>query len=75
MTRDEVVAKARDLTVPVLGRDTSTRLVETILDIEKVTEIRSLRRLLQRGWTFIGALFEHDLRVCREGKPVRPVGP
>ena len=49
MTRDEVVAKARDLTVPVLGRDTSTRLVETILDIEKVTEIRSLRRLLQRG--------------------------
>jgi 2-methylcitrate dehydratase PrpD len=49
MTRNEVVAKARDLTVPVLGRDTSTRLIETILDIEKVTEIRGLRRLLQRG--------------------------
>ena len=49
MTRDEVIAKARDLTAPVLGRDTSTRLIETVFDIEKVTEVRSLRRLLQRG--------------------------
>ena len=49
MTRDEVIAKARDLTAPVLGRDTSTRLIETILDVEAVTEIRNLRRLLQRG--------------------------
>jgi 2-methylcitrate dehydratase PrpD len=49
MTRNEVIAKARDLTAPVLGRDTSTRLIETIFDIEKVAEIRSLRRLLQRG--------------------------
>jgi len=49
MTRDEVIAKARDLTAPVLGRDTSTRLIETILELEKVTEIRNLRRLLQRG--------------------------
>jgi len=49
MTRDEVIAKARDLTAPVLGRDTSTRLIETILDVEAVTEIRNLRRPLQRG--------------------------
>jgi 2-methylcitrate dehydratase PrpD len=49
MTRDEVIAKARDLTAPVLGRDTSTRLIETILDVEKVAEVRNLRRLLQRG--------------------------
>ena len=49
MTRDEVIAKARDLTAPVLGRDTSTRLIETILELEKVTEVRNLRRLLQRG--------------------------
>ena len=49
MTRDEVIAKARDLTAPVLGRDTSVRLIDTILEIEKVTEIRGLRRLLQRG--------------------------
>ena len=49
MTRDEVIAKACDLTAPVLGRDTSTRLIETILELEKVTEVRNLRRLLQRG--------------------------
>jgi len=49
MARAEVIEKARDLTVPVLGRDTSTRLIETVLDIENVTEIRSLRRLVQRG--------------------------
>ena len=49
MTRNEVIAKASDLTAPVLGRDTSARLIETIFEIEKVTEIRSLRRLLQRG--------------------------
>ncbi len=49
MTRNEVIAKARDLTAPVLGRDTSARLIETIFEIEKVTEVRGLRRLLQRG--------------------------
>jgi 2-methylcitrate dehydratase PrpD len=49
MTRNEVIEKARDLMVPVLGRDTSMRLIETIFDIEKVTEVRGLRRLLQRG--------------------------
>jgi 2-methylcitrate dehydratase PrpD len=49
MMRNEVIAKASDLTKPVLGRDTSARLIENILEIEKVTEIRSLRRLLQRG--------------------------
>jgi 2-methylcitrate dehydratase PrpD len=49
MTRSEVTAKASDLTTPVLGRDTSARLIETIFEIEKVTEIRSLRRLLQHG--------------------------
>jgi 2-methylcitrate dehydratase PrpD len=49
MARAEVIEKARDLTAPVLGRDTSTRLIETVLDIENVTEIRSLRRLVQRG--------------------------
>ena len=49
MTRNEVIEKARDLTEPVLGRETSARLVETVFELEKVTEIRSLRRLLQRG--------------------------
>jgi 2-methylcitrate dehydratase PrpD len=49
MARAEVIEKARDLTVPVLGRDTSARLIETVFDIENVTEIRSLRRLVQHG--------------------------
>jgi hypothetical protein len=49
MTRNEVIDKARDLMTPVLGRDNTTRLTDTIFDIEKVTEVRALRRMLQRG--------------------------
>jgi 2-methylcitrate dehydratase PrpD len=49
MGRAEVIEKARDLIAPVLGRDASLRLIDTILTIERVTEIRALRRLLQRG--------------------------
>jgi hypothetical protein len=49
MTRAEVIDKARDLTAPVLGRDKSDKLIETIFGIESVTDIRSLRPLLQRG--------------------------
>jgi 2-methylcitrate dehydratase PrpD len=49
MTRTEVIDKASDLVEPVLGRDTSKRLIETVLGIETVTDIRSLRRLLQPG--------------------------
>jgi 2-methylcitrate dehydratase PrpD len=49
MARNEVIDKARDLTTPVLGRDASARLIETVSAIESVTDIRNLRRLLQRG--------------------------
>jgi 2-methylcitrate dehydratase PrpD len=49
MTRPEVVAKAGDLITPVLGGDASKRLIDTVLAIEGVADIRSLRRLLQRG--------------------------
>jgi 2-methylcitrate dehydratase PrpD len=49
MTRNEVIDKARDLMTPVLGRDTTSRLTDTIFDIEKLKEVRGLRRLLQRG--------------------------
>jgi 2-methylcitrate dehydratase PrpD len=49
MERSEVIEKARDLTMPVLGREPATRLIDTIFDIEKVTEVRSLLRLLRRG--------------------------
>jgi 2-methylcitrate dehydratase PrpD len=48
MSRSEVIEKARDLVTPVLGRETFARLAETVFDIERVTDIRSLRRLLQR---------------------------
>jgi 2-methylcitrate dehydratase PrpD len=49
MTRPEVIDKARDLTAPVLGRQKSDRLIETVFAIETVTDIRSLRPLLQRS--------------------------
>jgi len=49
MTRAEVIDKAHDLTAPVLGREKSERLIETVFAIEGVAGIRSLRPLLQRG--------------------------
>ncbi len=49
MGRNEVIDKVRDLTAPVLGRDASTKLIETIFEIEKVADIRTLRRMFQRG--------------------------
>jgi len=47
MTRDEVVAKARDLTEPVLGREKAARLIETVYAIERVKDVRELRGLLR----------------------------
>ncbi len=49
MTKDEIVDKARDLIIPVLGNEKCARLIETIYGIEKVKNIRALRPLLQRG--------------------------
>jgi 2-methylcitrate dehydratase PrpD len=49
MTQKEVVEKATDLMTPVLGRDNTTRLTDTIMAVEKVSEVGALRRLLQRG--------------------------
>jgi hypothetical protein len=48
MTRAEVVDKARDLIVPVLGAATTQKLIATVLAIEAVKDIRSLRPLLQK---------------------------
>jgi hypothetical protein len=48
MERTEVIDKARDLIAPVLGRDPFARLAEAVFDIERVPDVRSLRRLLQR---------------------------
>jgi 2-methylcitrate dehydratase PrpD len=49
MTRAEVVAKARELIAPVLGAPTTGKLIERILDLEHVANVRDLRPLLQRA--------------------------
>jgi 2-methylcitrate dehydratase PrpD len=49
MTRDEVVAKARDLMTPFLGSEKCSKLVEKVLHVEGVKSIRELRPLLQRA--------------------------
>ena len=49
MTRDEVVAKARGLMTPVLGTAISTKLIDRLLDINSVKDVRELRPLLQRA--------------------------
>jgi 2-methylcitrate dehydratase PrpD len=48
MGRDEVVAKARDLMASVLGTSNSTNLINKVLALETVKDIRELRPLLQR---------------------------
>ena len=49
MTRAEVVDKARDLMGPVLGTANTGKLIDTLLSIESVKDIRTLRPLLQRA--------------------------
>jgi 2-methylcitrate dehydratase PrpD len=49
MSRAEVIDKARDLIAPVLGPEPCRSLIETVLAIEAMTDIRQLRPLLQRG--------------------------
>jgi 2-methylcitrate dehydratase PrpD len=48
MTRDEVVAKASDLITPVFGARKCAALVEKILALDSVKDVRELRPLLQR---------------------------
>jgi 2-methylcitrate dehydratase PrpD len=48
MTRDEVVAKALGLMTPVLGAATATKLIDRLLNIDSVKNVRELRPLLQR---------------------------
>jgi 2-methylcitrate dehydratase PrpD len=49
MARVEVIAKARDLMEPVLGKDAAAHLIETVFELERADDIRNLRRLLQCG--------------------------
>jgi len=47
MTRDEVIAKARELMAPVLGAATCSNLIEGVLTLDSVKNVRELRPLLQ----------------------------
>jgi len=49
MPREEVVDKARDLIAPVLGAATAQTLITTLMTIEGVKDIRTLRPLLQKA--------------------------
>ena len=49
MTREEIVAKCRDLMTPVLGAGPCTNLIGAVLGLENLKDIRELRPLLQRN--------------------------
>ena len=49
MSREEVVAKARDLIAPVLGAKKSEALIDKLLNLENVKDVRELRPLLQKS--------------------------
>jgi 2-methylcitrate dehydratase PrpD len=48
MPRAEVVGKCRDLMAPVLGEAQCDALIEAVLAIERVKDVRELRPLLQK---------------------------
>jgi 2-methylcitrate dehydratase PrpD len=49
MPREEVVAKVRDLITPILGAANCSTLIEKVLALESVKDIRELRAALQRS--------------------------
>ena len=49
MTREEVVAKANELMTPVLGAETCSKLIERVLALDTVKDVRELRPLLSRA--------------------------
>jgi 2-methylcitrate dehydratase PrpD len=49
MPREEVVAKCRDLMSPILGAPKCDKLIEKVLDLENLKNVRELRPLLQRA--------------------------
>jgi len=49
MTGEEIVAKSRDLIAPILGPAQCSNLIERVLNLERVKDIRDLRPLLQRA--------------------------
>jgi 2-methylcitrate dehydratase PrpD len=49
MTREEVVAKARDSLSPILGAAKASALIEKVYALEKVKDIHEFRPLLQKS--------------------------
>ena len=49
MTREQVIAKCRDLITPVLGPQASDALINAAMNIENLKNVRELRSLLQRA--------------------------
>ena len=47
MVREDVAVKSRDLLAPALGKGRAETLIETIWNIERVKDVRALRRLLR----------------------------
>lgn len=47
MKRDEVALKSRDLLVPVLGSRRTEELIDTVWNLERIGDVRDLRRLLR----------------------------
>ena len=49
MPRSEIVEKARDLIVPVLGVEKFRRLNDAVFGMEKLASVRDLRPLIQKS--------------------------
>ena len=49
MTREQLVEKCRSLLTPIVGQAAGARLIESIMSIETVTNVRTLRPLLQKS--------------------------
>ena len=45
LTRPEVEEKALDLMVPIIGKARSVKLMNALFDVEKIRDMRSLRRI------------------------------
>jgi 2-methylcitrate dehydratase PrpD len=49
MDRDDVTKKSRDLIEPILGKAKTARLIDQLMNLEKIANVRTLRSLLQPG--------------------------
>ncbi len=49
MTRDEVVTKSQTLMAPVIGEARSAKLIEKVLELPNVKDIRELRPLISKN--------------------------